>query len=74
MSSSTFRKSPAGPSEEGKNLEGIDRLFGRDLRSVGWVVDATPSEPQDNAMNGRKRGGVGAPDPAMIWALRGRRR
>jgi hypothetical protein len=55
-------------------LEGIDRVFGRDLRSQGWVVDLN-------------RGGAGIEvdvdyrnrvdddfDPAMIWVLRGRRR
>ena len=52
-------------------LTGIDRVFGRDLRSEGWVVDLARigEDPADdyNRMDE-------SPDPAMIWVMRGRRR
>ena len=57
-------------------LTGVDHLFGRDLRQGGWSVDA--------ALVGGSRGrrpprrddlGVEPkPDPAVIWALRHRKR
>ena len=72
MTSDSSKKRPVdNPSAE---LEGIDRLFGRDVRSSGWVID-----PQSAAAGGVGQSG-GADrsekplDPAMIWALRGRRR
>ena len=71
MTSDSSKKRPAdNPSAE---LEGIDRLFGRDVRSSGWVID-----PRSAAAGGGRAGGADRsdkpPDPAMIWALRGRRR
>ena len=69
MSSNAMKK-PQGAEQ---NLEGIDRLFGRDVRSAGWVVDpaAIAQQGQNDSRTGR---GEVRPDPAMIWALRGRRR
>jgi hypothetical protein len=53
------------------DLRGIDRVFGRDLRSQGWVVDLTRiGEDADNYHNRMDE----SPDPAMIWVMRGRRR
>ena len=72
MSSGFSKKDGAGglPAE----LQGIDRLFGRDLRSRGWVVDlarigrpGTGRSELHNRMDERL-------DPAMIWVMRGRRR
>ena len=72
MSSGFSKKDGAGglPAE----LQGIDRLFGRDLRSRGWVVDlarigrpGTGRGELHNRMDERL-------DPAMIWVMRGRRR
>jgi hypothetical protein len=52
-------------------LTGIDRVFGRDLRSQGWVVDLTRiGEDADGYHNQMDE----SPDPAMIWVMRGRRR
>ena len=63
-----------GPAALPVELQGIDRLFGQDLRSRGWVVDL--------ARIGRTGTGRGELhnriderlDPAMIWVMRGRRR
>ena len=57
-------------------LTGVDHLFGRDLRRNGWFVDENLSS------GGRRRPYVRSddrpsdtsPDPAVIWALRNRRR
>jgi hypothetical protein len=57
-------------------LTGVDQLFGRDLRIDGWFVD------EGLATRGRRRPSLrsderpseNAPDPAIIWALRNRRR
>ena len=56
------------------DLQGIDRVFGRDLRSRGWVVDLTGmGEDADGWRNLPNRMDE-TPDPAMIWVMRGRRR
>jgi hypothetical protein len=59
-------------------LSGVDRLFGRDLRSKGWVLKLAPiSEPQateTRATETRETESAPEADPAMIWALRWRRR
>ncbi len=72
--SSNAMKNPADTQPGGEqNLEGIDRLFGRDVRSAGWVVD--PAATAQDGNNELRTGlGENRPDPAMIWALRGRRR
>ncbi len=57
-------------------LTGVDHLFGRDLRRNGWFVDENLSS------GGRRRPSLRSddsssdtsPDPAVIWALRNRRR
>jgi len=57
-------------------LTGVDHLFGRDLRRNGWFVDENLSS------GGRRRPSLrsddrpteNSPDPAVIWALRNRRR
>jgi len=73
MSSNSMKKPADTQPGAEKNLEGIDRLFGRDLRSAGWVVD--PAASAQDRMNERQASyGEEAPDPAVIWALRGRRR
>jgi len=50
-------------------LQGIDRVFGRDVRSQGWVVDLTSigADSDDDYDDD-------SPDPAIIWFMRGRRR
>ena len=61
---------------EASQLTGIDHLFGRDLRRDGWFVD------EDLVARGRRRlsfrsddrPSENSPDPAVIWALRNRRR
>lgn len=73
MSSDAMKNPADTPPGTEQNLEGIDRLFGRDVRSAGWVVDpAAAAQDRHNEM--RADHGEGRPDPAMIWALRGRRR
>ena len=61
---------------EASQLTGIDHLFGRDLRRDGWFVD-------EGLVTGGRRGPLfrsderpseNSPDPAVIWALRNRRR
>ena len=55
-------------------LQGIDRVFGRDLRSHGWVVDLTrlgrDADDRSDYINRMDE----SLDPAMIWVMRGRRR
>ena len=56
------------------DLQGIDRLFGRDLRSRGWVVNLARTgraAPGSGEMQNRMSEPL---DPAMIWVMRGRRR
>ena len=61
---------------EQPQLTGVDQLFGRDLRRDGWFVD------EKLVVQGRRwrsprsdeRPGEKGPDPAVIWALRNRRR
>ncbi len=74
MSSDAMKKPAGAPPEAEKKLEGIDRLFGRDVRSAGWVVDSAAGGAQDRINERRAGFGDDAPDPAVIWALRGRRR
>jgi hypothetical protein len=58
-------------------VTGIDRLFGRDLRRGGWFVDCGGDEgtrnvrPRRAETEGRTER---KPDPAVIWALRRRRK
>jgi hypothetical protein len=71
--SSDFSKKISAAGLPGE-LQGIDRLFGRDLRSRGWVVDLARlgrGRPGRNELRNRIDE---TPDPAMIWVMRGRRR
>ena len=54
-------------------LEGVDRLFGRDLRTTGWFVKTAP-QSVEKAAKGREDEPQAKLDPAMIWSMRGRRR
>jgi hypothetical protein len=56
------------------DLQGIDRLFGRDLRSLGWAVDLTRIRRSGSGRDALQNRVDETPDPAMIWVLRGRRR
>ena len=53
---------------------GVDRLFGRDLRSRGWVVDLPSGLDRESAQTAGDAFADGAPLPAMMWALRARRK
>lgn len=55
-------------------LAGIDKVFGRDLRGNGWVVDPAPDAEQDSADGSARGRRAATPNPAMIWALRSRRK
>ena len=69
MSTRISRKMPESLPVE---LHGIDKVFGRDLRSGGWAIDLTRMA---RAAHGNLPNRMDdTPDPAMIWALRGRRR
>ncbi len=68
------KRSPAGNGTA--KLTGVDHLFGRDLRQGGWFVDEGLVAPgaavrRRAATSGENEYG---PDPAIIWALRNRRR
>ena len=62
--------------QKAEQLTGVDQLFGRDLSQNGWFVD------ENLTPRGRRRPSVknddwpaeNSPDPAIIWALRNRRR
>lgn len=58
---------PAGPID-------LDRLFGNEFSSKGWVIDlarmAARSADDDRSL----RHADEALDPAMIWVMSGRRR
>ncbi|MGH6619987.1 MAG: hypothetical protein ACREF6_10625 [Alphaproteobacteria bacterium] len=72
MSSGFSKKDGAGglPAE----LQGIDRLFGRDLRSRGWVIDLARVGRAGAGSSELRNRMDETPDPAMIWVMRGRRR
>jgi len=55
-------------------LTGIDRVFGRDLRSQGWVVDLSSGFDRDSAQVAEDAFADEGPLPAMMWALRARRK
>ena len=57
-------------------LTGIDHLFGRDLRRNGWYVDENLSSGGRGrpSLRSDDRPSEMSPDPAVIWALRNRRR
>jgi len=72
MSSSFSKKD--GPAGLPGELQGIDRLFGRDLRSRGWVVDLARIGRSASGRDELRNRMDETPDPAMIWVMRGRRR
>jgi hypothetical protein len=57
-------------------LTGVDQLFGRDLRQGGWFVETDLSGNARARPSSRNadRPGEPKPDPAVIWALRNRKR
>ena len=60
-------------------LKSIDHLLGRDLRQGGWFVrqDGPRAIARSQPAGERKdspRGDGPGPDPAIIWALRTRRK
>ena len=55
-------------------LQGIDRLFGRDLRSGGWMIDLARVGRAATARGELHSRMDDKPDPAIIWVMRGRRR
>jgi len=70
-SDSSGGNKPTG--ETSAALTGVDRLFGRDLRSKGWVLKLAPV-PETRADETQDLETAPEADPAMIWALRWRRR
>ena len=71
----SFDPSGKGAADKRKSeLKGVDRLFGRDLRSKGWFVDPSDGGSAGPESRHNLDRGEQAPDPAMIWALRWRRR
>ena len=72
-SDSSGRNRPAGEPETA--LTGVDRLFGRDLSSQGWVLKLAPViEPRQADGPQTETASDTDPDPAMIWALNWRRK
>jgi hypothetical protein len=74
----TAPESPEGKKPPGGGdtaLTGVDRLFGRDLRSQGWVLKLGM---KDGRAAGPATAAESAPEtpsyPAMLWALRWRRK
>jgi hypothetical protein len=68
------KRSPAGNGTA--KLTGVDHLFGRDLRQGGWFVDegrASAGRRRPSSRSDERPNEYG-PDPAIIWALRNRRR
>jgi hypothetical protein len=61
--------------ESGSDINALNRLFGCDLAVGGWVVEDRSGRPvRAEKPVSEKRRRIAAPDPSMIWALRGRRR
>ena len=61
---------------EQARLTGVDHLFGRDMRRDGWFIDEelVAQERRRTAIRDAERPSEIGPDPAVIWALRNRRR
>lgn len=57
-------------------LTGVDHLFGRDLRKDGWFIDEglVARGRRRPSLRSDERPSDNGPDPAVIWALRNRRR
>jgi hypothetical protein len=58
--------------ETSNEMRALNRLFGRDMAADGWVVKCKPRRVA--TPRSQERRAENAPDAAMIWALRGRRR
>lgn len=64
-----------GESEGSRDLQALNRLFGRDLGAGGWVVkDQGGRGVRKSKPASERRRKESAPDPSMIWAMRGRKR
>ena len=70
-SDSSKKRGAASPSAE---LQGVDRLFGRDLRREGWFVDPVGLQTRAPETPQSPHGDEEPLDPALIWAMRWRRR
>jgi hypothetical protein len=55
-------------------LNDLDRLFGNDFSSKGWVVDLARMAARTTADDDSLLRVDEALDPAMIWVMGGRRR
>ena len=74
MSSMSRSANKGGQDGLPAGLNDLDRLFGSDFSSKGWVVDLArmaAASPDDD--EGARRMDE-ALDPAMIWVMGGRRR
>ncbi|HAA92594.1 MAG: hypothetical protein CMM48_07945 [Rhodospirillaceae bacterium] len=61
--------------DESRELEALNRLFGRDIGADGWVVkDKRARGVGKSKPASERRRQDSAPDPSMIWAMRGRKR
>ncbi|PPR60390.1 MAG: hypothetical protein CFH10_01555 [Alphaproteobacteria bacterium MarineAlpha4_Bin2] len=65
-----------GAGTEKPQLIFVDQLFGRDLRRDGWFVDEAFAGRggRRSSLKSDERASEIGPDPAVIWALRNRRR
>ena len=68
------RDDGAGTALQKAPLAGIDRVFGRDLRSEGWVVDVPSGLDGESAQDAGDAIADEAPLSAIMWALRARRK
>jgi len=68
------KRTPSGQKPGG--ITSVDQLFGRDLRENGWFIDEnlTSGGQRRPSMNNNDWPTQNSPDPAVIWALRNRRR
>ena len=68
------KRNPTGKAPA--QMTGVDHLFGRDLRQGGWFVDENlvAGSRRRPSLRSDDRPGDTGPDPAVIWALRNRRR
>ncbi|MBO87977.1 MAG: hypothetical protein CMP14_00510 [Rickettsiales bacterium] len=68
------KRTPNGQKPGG--LTNVDQLFGRDLRRNGWFIEESLSSGgwRRPSMSNNDWPTENSPDPAVIWALRNRRR
>lgn len=61
--------------DDSREVQALNRLFGRDLGVGGWVVkDPHARGVRKSKPASERRRKDSAPDPSMIWAMRGRKR